>query len=619
MVARAPSLADRRDFAAAERGFIAALDTDAITDASGRVVWDFKAWDFMADECPATAHPHLWRQGQLNSKHGLYEICPGIYQVRGYDLSNMTIVEGEQGVIVIDPLVSCECAAAGLQLYQAHRGGGRKVTGVVYSHSHGDHYMGAGGVIEADAEIPIIAPDGFMEAVLSESILAGPAMRRRGAFMYGNALPRSATGQIGTGLGMGSSVGRTVLIPPNKLIQKTGEELVVDGVRIVFQMVPGTEAPAEINFHFPDFRALCIPETATNCMHNIVTLRGAQVRDAKAWSRYLDEAIVLFARDSDVVFGSHNWPTWGQTELVTRLEEQRDLYGFMHDQTVRMMNLGMTGIEIAERIQLPPALDRAWHCRGFYGSLSHNVKGIYQKYLTWFDGRPEHLWQYPPQEEGARYIECFGGIEALCAKAADFMDKGDYRFAATLLAQALAANPQTPDPQAQDLLATSYEQLGFGAENATWRNFYLTAAQELRTGRKAGMVAGGRTPLGEKLTLEQCFEILSVQFDGTKASEAAGGAFSIDLDVTDICEKWRLVVSNGVLTSRCLDTRAYLEAARVAPADLEVVLTKAQLLAIIRGEQDVPVQRLEGRREVLDRLVALCSVEEGSPRGPSQI
>lgn len=369
-----PSFEDTRDYDAAERGFIAALNPGIIKHASGRVVWNPNAWDFMQGECPASAHPHLWRQGQLNSKHGLYEICPGIYQLRGYDLSNMTIVEGMEGIIVIDPLVSCECAAAGLELYQAHRGKGKRITGMIYSHSHGDHYMGAGGVIDADADMPIIAPEGFMEAILSESILAGPAMRRRGAFMYGNALPRSPTGQIGTGLGMGSSVGTTSLIPPNLLIQTTGEEHIIDGVKIVFQMVPGTEAPAEINFHFPDFRAFCIPETATNCMHNIVTLRGAQVRDAKAWSGYLDEAIVLFGRHSDVVFGSHNWPTWGQSELLTRLEEQRDLYGYMHDQTVRMMNLGMTGTEIAETMQLPPALERAWHCRGFYGSLSHNVK-----------------------------------------------------------------------------------------------------------------------------------------------------------------------------------------------------------------------------------------------------
>ncbi|KUL84996.1 hypothetical protein ZTR_07768 [Talaromyces verruculosus] len=576
----APSFGDRRDYDDADRGFMAALETGVIKNASGKVVWDIGAWDFMKDDCPQSAHPHLWRQGQLNSKHGLYEICPGIYQIRGYDLSNMTLVEGKEGIIVIDPLVSCECAAAGLELYQKHRGHGRKVTGMIYSHSHGDHYMGAAGVIDADTNVPIIAPEGFMEAILSESILAGPAMRKRGAFMYGNALPRAPTGQIGTGLGMGSSVGTTSLISPNLLIQVTGEEHVIDGVRIVFQMVPGTEAPAEINFHFPNFRTLCIPETATNCMHNIVTLRGAQVRDAQAWSGYLDEAIVMFGRDSDVLIGSHNWPTWGSRELVTRLEQQRDMYGYMHDQTVRMMNLGMTGTEIAEKMQLPPALERAWHCRGYYGSLNHNVKGIYQKYLTWFDGRPEHLWQYPPQEEGKRYVECFGGVEGLCDKAEAFLDRKDYRFATTLLAHAVAADSENPNTRAANLLATSYEQLGFGAENATWRNFYLTAAQELRTGKKAGMVAGGRTPLGEKLSIKECFEILSVQLDSTQALETS---FCIDFDVFDISERWRLILNNGVLTRRRLQSEAYLKEAREHSADFEMVLTKHQLLEIMRG------------------------------------
>jgi alkyl sulfatase BDS1-like metallo-beta-lactamase superfamily hydrolase len=271
-----PSLDDRRDFQDAERGFISALKPGVIKNTQGRVVWDIDAFDFMQDQpCPPSAHPHLWRQGQLNSKQGLFEVVPGIYQIRALDLSNMTIVEGDSGIIIIDPLISCECAAAGLGLYRAHRGDSRPVTGLIYSHSHGDHYMGAGGVVSAEdganIDIPIIAPEGFIEAVMSESVIAGPAMRKRGAFMYGNALPRGPTGQIGTGLGMASSTGTTSLIPPNLLIQKTGEEHVIDGVRIVFQMVPGTEAPAEINFHFPDFRALCIPETATNCMHNIVS------------------------------------------------------------------------------------------------------------------------------------------------------------------------------------------------------------------------------------------------------------------------------------------------------------------------------------------------------------
>ena len=376
-MAENPSFEDTADFEATDRGFIAALKPGVIKNASGKVVYDIDAYDFMKDGCPETAHPNLWRQGQLNSKHGLYEICEGVYHVRAYDLSNMTIIEGKEGIIIVDPLISCECAAAGLALYQEHRGKGRSIKGMIYSHSHGDHYMGAGGCISPEADIPIIAPEGFIEAIMSENIIAGPAMRKRGAFMYGNALPRGPTGQIGTGLGMASSVGTTSLIPPNVLIQATGEVHEIDGVRMVFQSVPGTEAPAEINFHLPDLKALYVAETATNCMHNIVTLRGAQVRDAKAWSGYLDETIVMFGRDSDVMFGGHNWPTWGRKDLVTRLEEQRDLYGYLHDQTVRMMNSGMTGLEIAEKMQLPPAISKAWHCRGFYGSLSHNVKVCY--------------------------------------------------------------------------------------------------------------------------------------------------------------------------------------------------------------------------------------------------
>ncbi|CAI7653776.1 unnamed protein product [Penicillium palitans] len=610
-----PSFEDTADFEAAERGFIAALGPGIITDAKGKVVWNIDAFDFMKEECPSTAHPHLWRQGQLNSKHGLFEICPGIYHVRAYDLSNMTIVEGKEGIIIIDPLVSCECAAAGLALYQKYRGNGRKVTGMIYSHSHGDHYMGAGGVIEQDTKIPIIAPEGFLEAIISESIIAGPAMRKRGAFMYGNALPRGPTGQIGTGLGMGSSVGTTSLIPPNLLIQTTGERHTIDGVEIVFQMVPGTEAPAEINFYFPGFRAFCIPETATNCMHNIVTLRGAQVRDAKAWSGYLDEAIVMFARESDVLFGSHNWPTWGRDALVQRLAEQRDLYGYMHDQTVRMMNLGMTGIEIAEKMQLPPAISRAWHCRGFYGSLSHNVKGIYQKYMTWFDGRPEHLWQYPPTEEGQRYVECFGGVDGLCDKAETFISKGDNRFAATLLAHAISADPDTAGPRAKLLLASVYESLGFGAENATWRNFYLTSAQNLRSEKKAGMVAGGGTLLGEKLSIDQWFEILAVQLNGERAAERF---FAIDLDVTDVKQKWRLIVSNGVLTTRLLNTASSCQDAEENPADFGIVLTKKQLLEVLRGNK-IEAEKQFGTVQVLQELLDLILVKDGSSRGPSQL
>ncbi|KAH8422561.1 alkyl/aryl-sulfatase [Aspergillus melleus] len=587
-----PSFTDTTDFAATSRGFIAALTPPVIKSASGKTVWDIDAYSFLQDECPETAHPNLWRQGQLTAKHGLYEICPGIYHIRGYDLSNMTIVEGKDGIIIIDPLISCECAAAGLKLYREHRGP-RKVRGMVYSHSHGDHYMGAAGVLDLDEGeepgIPIIALEGFMEAIMSESILAGPAMRKRGAFMYGNALPRSPTGQIGTGLGLGSSVGTTSLIPPTLLIQKTGEEHVVDGVRIVFQMVPGSEAPIR--------RSISISLTSK-----------ISVRDAKAWSGYLDEAIVLFGRDSDVLFGSHHWPTWGRDELIARLAEQRDLYGYMHDQTVRLMNLGLTGVEIAERMRLPGRIERKWHCRGITG-------GIYQKYMTWFDGRPEHLWQYPPTEEGQRYVECFNGIDGLCDKAEAFVQKRDYRSAATLLAHAVAADSGSTEPRPKLLLASVYEQLGFGAENATWRNFYLTGAQELRSGKKAGMVAGGRTPLGERLSIDQWFDIMAVQLDGERGADMH---FTIDWEITDVKQRWRLIVSNGVLTTRSLNTEIQVQEARENPADYEMVLTKSQLLEVILG-QEVKPERKSGREEVLGQLLDLISVQDGSSRGPSQL
>ncbi|KAF7548894.1 hypothetical protein G7Z17_g6767 [Cylindrodendrum hubeiense] len=570
-----PSLDDRRDYEDAERGFIAALEPGIIKDSNGKVVWNIDEYSFLNQECPSTAHPHLWRQGQLNSKQGLFEIQAGIYQIRALDLSNMTIIEGEKGIIVIDPLISY-------------------------------HYMGAQGVLGPgqSTSIPIIAPEGFMEAIMSESILAGPAMRQRAAFMYGNALPRRPDGQIGVGLGMGSSVGSTSLIPPNLLIQETGEEHVIDGVRIVFQMVPGTEAPAEINFHFPDLRALCIPETATNCMHNIVTLRGAQVRDAKAWSGYLDEAIVLFGEKSDLVFGSHNWPTWGQKDLIQRLSEQRDMYGYLHDQTQ-----GMTGLEIAEKIQLPPAIATAWHCQGFYGSW--DKKGIYQKYMTWFDGHPAHLWQYPAAEEGQRYVRAMGGVDTLCLRAEEFINEGDSRFAATLLAHAVSANPEDKSSKAKGLLALAYENLGFQAENATWRNFYLTGAQELRTGKKAGMVAGGKTPLGSNLSVDQWIDILSVQLHGERAGSES---FTIDLDMTDVKQKWRLIVSNGVLTRRQLPDTTQ---SGVGP-DLQMTLARNELLDILRGKEPEP-EKVKGDVRFLHRLLDLTSVERDSARGSSQL
>lgn len=613
-MAQEPSFDDKQDFDDATRGFISKLEPGIIRDSQDNVVWNIDQFEFLRNECPSTVNPKLWRQSQLNSKQGLFEITAGIYQIRAFDLSNMTIVEGNEGILVIDPLISCECAAAALQIYQEHRGA-RKVTGMIYSHSHGDHYMGARGVLQAEQiespNIPIIAPDGFMEAIMSESILAGPAMRQRAAFMYGRALPRSPTGHVGVGLGMGSSTGSTSLVPPNILVKDTGEEHIVDGIRIIFQSVPETEAPAELNFFFPELQALCIPETATNCLHNIVTLRGAQVRDAKAWSGFLDEAIVLFGEGSNVLFGSHNWPTWGREALITRLSQQRDLYGFLHNETVRLMNLGMTGIEIAECIQLPPNLAKAWHCQGFYGSISHNVKGVYQKYMTWFDGNPAHLWKHPPAAEGQKYIECMGGLSKIYAHATEYVRKGDLRFAATLLGHANSAYPN--DEKTKVLLASVYEKLGFGAENATWRCFYLTAAQELRSGKKAGMVAGGRTPLGPNLSVAQWFDILAVQINGRVAADQS---LTIDLNIYDnTTPRWRLILSNGVLTHRQCTSETTLK----NPTDLELTLSRSDLLLALRNGGDLRYEKHEGDLNAIKKLMALIAVEQGSRRGPSQL
>lgn len=596
-----PSFDDRTDYENASRGWIASQTPCLIKAKNGRIIWNNDDYDFLQQNCPPTANAKLWRQGQLNSKQGLFEVTNGIYQMRGFDLSNMTIVEGQSGVIVIDPLVSNECAEAALDFYRQHRGD-RVVTCLIYSHSHVDHFGGAQGVLSttSDKTIPIIAPEGFMEEATSENVLAGPAMRRRAAYMYGNYLPKGPEGQIGCGLGMNVSKGTNSLIPPNLLIRKTGEEHVVDGVRIVFQMVPETEAPAEMNFYFPEHQALCIAECATHCQHNIITLRGALVRDAKAWAKYLDETIVLFGDKANVLFASHNWPTWGQSELVKVISEQRDLYLYLHDQTVRMMNLGLTGIEIAEKFELPLALQKAWHTQGFYGSVSHNVKGIYQRYMTWFDGNPANLWKHPPAEEGKRYIACMGGVDETIQKAKDFVNNGDLRFAATLVDHAIAAEPENMDAKA--LLADVFEKLGFGAENATWRNFYLTGARNLRIG--LGSQQGTQKSLSElnpRLTIEQWFDGLSVQLDGPSAGNLS---FTIDIFVPDQTRQWRLILSNGALTHRS----APLGNPSTGKVDLTLTLSKSELYKTLCGDTSIAKGRADGDFSLLHTLLSLLSV-----------
>jgi alkyl sulfatase BDS1-like metallo-beta-lactamase superfamily hydrolase len=407
-------MSDTTDFEDADRGFMASLEPGEVRAADGRVVWESDTYAFLDGDAPVSVNPSLWRQSMLAAKQGLYEVVEGIYQVRGLDLSNLTVVEGDTGVIVIDPLISTETAAAALALYRKHRGD-KPVVAVIYTHSHVDHFGGVFGVAsQSDVDsgrIQVIAPVGFTEHAVAENVYAGTAMGRRAGYMYGAALARGPQGQVGAGLGQSTSTGEVGLIVPTLDITSTGETHTVDGVEIEFQMAPGAEAPAEMHFYFPRYGALCMAENATHTLHNLVTLRGALVRDPHVWAGYLTEALDLFGSRTNVVFASHHWPTWGQERVVGFLATQRDLYAYLHDQTLRLLNQGFTGAEIAETLELPPALANAWNARGYYGSVSHNIKAIYQRYLGWFDGNPARLWPHPPAALAARYVDAIGGID----------------------------------------------------------------------------------------------------------------------------------------------------------------------------------------------------------------
>ena len=591
-----PSMEDRTDFEDARRGLVATGDPVTVSTADGRTAFDLTRFAYLEAECPDTVHPNLWRQAQLCAVHGLFEVTDGIYQVRGYDLSNMTLVEGDRGVVVIDPLISSETAAAGLALYRTHRGE-RPVTGVVYTHSHADHFGGVLGVLPDGAgDVPIIAPAGFMEHAVSENVYAGVAMNRRANYMYGAILPKGPTGQVSTGLGIATSEGNVGLLPPTLDVTHTGQEETVDGVRLVFQLTPGTEAPAEMNFLFPDRRALCMAENATHTLHNLLTLRGALVRDPRIWARYLDEAIELFSDRTDVVFASHHWPTWGRERAMRFLAEQRDLYAYLHDQTLRMLNQGLTGIEIAEDFRLPPALDAAWHARGYYGSVSHNVKAVYQRYLGWFDGHPSSLWQHPPQAAATRYVDVIGGVEAVLGHARRYAEAGDLRFAAELLKHAVFAEPDSEE--ARKALAEVYERLGYGAENATWRSFYLTGAQELRDGiTPPELDLGGG--MAAALSVEQLFDSVAIRVDGPRA---AGERIVVHWTFSDSGTTLRTTLSNGALI-QTPEPRTEVD------ADLSLTLTKQQLLGLLGGRGLDGIEH-HGDATVLGRLLSLLDTPD---------
>ncbi|SFS90900.1 alkyl/aryl-sulfatase [Saccharopolyspora flava] len=564
---------DVQDFDDVRRGFLGTIDDPVIRNADGDAVWDVEGYGFLSQDCPDTANPSLWRQSRLAAEHGLFEVVDGIYQVRGFDLSNMTLVEGTRGVLVIDPLLSAETAAAALALYRRHRGD-RQVTGVLYTHSHVDHFGGVRGVVTDDdlaGELPVIAPEGFLAHAVSENIYAGTAMARRSAYMYGAALAKGPRGQIGAGLGPTTSTGAIGLVPPTLDITRTGQAETIDGIRMVFQLTPGTEAPAELNVHFPDHAALCTAENATHNLHNLVTLRGAEVRDPHAWAEHLTETVDLFAEGTDVAFASHHWPTWGHDRVVAFLSEQRDLYAYLHDQTLRMLNRGLTPLEIAERIELPPKLERAWHARGYYGSVSHNTKAVYQKYLGWFDGNPAHLWEHPPAEAAERYVEFMGGADEVVRRAREYFEAGDFRWVAQVLNHVLFAEPG--HAAARTLQAEALEQLGYGCENGPWRNFYLMGAHELRHGPVGTPTTPTSPDVLGALTLDQLFDAVAIRLDGPRCWNA------------EITVRWNLTGSrphtqrlrNGVLVHVVGDGPA------AGTPDVTVTLDEADLRRVLLG------------------------------------
>ena len=561
---------DTADFEAARRGLIERYD-GVIANADGKTVWDLSQYAFLNQQsAPATVNPSLWRMAQLNTIAGLFQVTEGIYQIRGLDLANMTIVEGDSGLIILDPLFSVETARAGLELYFKHRPR-KPVTTVIYTHPHVDHFGGVRGMIdEADVKagkVQVIAPQGFFEHAIGENVLAGPAMKRRAQYMYGAPLPRSDRGQVDAGLGKGVPANATVsLIAPTREIAQPLERLTLDGIEVEFQMTPGTEAPAEMNIYFPRFKALCMAENATHVQHNVLTLRGALVRDPKIWAHYLDQSLVRYGDQADVVFAQHHWPTWGGAQIRDYLADQRDMYAFIDSQTLRLINQGLTPMEVADTLtSLPPRLASKWYNRDYYGSLSHNVRAVYQRYMGFYDGNPANLDPLTPQAAGKRYVAAMGGAEKVLSQARKAFGEGDYRWVAQLTNHLVFAEPD--NSEARHLQADALEQMGYQSENATWRNAYLSGAQELRDGVAAATGSGGNVDdMVRALTPAMFFDYLGVRVDALKASDSD---LTINWRFTDLDQDYALTLRNGVLTHRDLT--------RHEQADVEISMSKSTL------------------------------------------
>ena len=537
---------DRRSFENASKGFIATLDPLTIKRPDGSPVLDLRNFDFLYKEAPPTVNPSLWRQAQLTAQHtGLFEVVDGIYQVRAFDIANMTLIQGETGWIVVDPLTSSESSRAALELAN-EKIGHREVVAVIHTHSHADHFAGVFGVISPEqaenGSISIVAPEHFVDESLSENVIAGNAMGRRATYMYGNLLEPSETGFVSTGLGAALSLGTTGFAVPNDTIKETGETRIIDGIEFEFQMTPGTEAPAEFVFFLPQFSALCMSEITSHHLHNVYTPRGAQVRDALAWSEQINESIDRYGEKLTVQFASHHWPIWGQTEAIDYLEKQRDLYKYIHDQTMRLANKGFNKEEIAEQIELPDALGQEFFNRDYYGTVHHNSRAVYVKYLGYFDGNPATLYPLPRAESSKKYVEYMGGIEAMYCKALEDFNKGEYRWVAELLNHAVSVEPE--HQASRSLLADTYEQLGYQSESAPWRNFYLCGAKELRHGVPAGSIYSASEGTIRGMPLDNLFKAMAVRLIPAKVD---GLDLAINLNFTDLTDQFRLEIRNSVL------------------------------------------------------------------------
>jgi alkyl sulfatase BDS1-like metallo-beta-lactamase superfamily hydrolase len=594
---------DKTSFELAHKGFIAPLPKEPIKGAQGNMIWDPAKYAFIKEGEPApdSTNPSLWRQSQLINISGLFEVTDGIYQVRNYDLSNMTIVEGKEGITIFDPLISSETAKAALELYYQHRPK-KPVVAVIYTHSHVDHYGGVRGVVdEADVKagkVKIYAPLGFLEHAVAENVMAGTAMSRRASYMYGNLLPPSPEGQLGAGLGTTTSAGTVTLIPPTDIIQKTGETHVIDGLTYEFLYAPGSEAPAEMLYYIKEKKALNTAEDSTHTLHNTYSLRGAKIREPLPWSKYLNEALKLWGEDVQVMYAMHHWPVWGNKEVREQLSSQRDMYRYINDETLRLANKGYTMTEIAEQVKLPKEIATKFSNRGYYGSLNHNVKATYVLHLGWFIGNPATLNEWPPEEQAKRYVDMMGGEDAVLKKAKEYYDKGDYRWVAEVVNHVVFANPS--NQAAKDLQADALEQLGYQAESGPWRNFYLTGAQELRNGVAKLPTPNTASPdTVRAMDLDLFFDFLAMRLNGPKAE---GKKITLNFDFTDLKQKYALEMVHGVLN--------HTEGVQAKDADATVTLTRDTLNKIVLKETtlkdaiakgDIKVSGTEGK---LDELVS---------------